>query len=170
MPHPCCKSVRTGWESVANVWERDYKCRCQSYRCSQENGLHNISLRTILLTEKSVFVSFISTNKQSHKKMTISELLDWARPFTWRDAHSHINKFQRYCTHTEQQTKSRFPQANAALIHHRSRKINDHHRTPIILPVILCKTTLLSLRDVTVEAKAETKSILLTTSSVNSQV
>lgn len=44
---------------------------------------------------------------------------------------------------------------------------NNHHFTPIVLPVVLCKTTLLSLRDVTVGAKVRTKSILLTKHYVN---
>lgn len=42
-------------------------------------------------------------------------------------------------------------------------KINDHHFTPVILPVIVCKTTILSLRDVTVGKEI----ILLTKSIVN---
>lgn len=44
---------------------------------------------------------------------------------------------------------------------------NNHHFTPIVLPVVLCKTTVLSLRDVTVGAKVRTKSILLTKYYVN---
>lgn len=38
---------------------------------------------------------------------------------------------------------------------------NNHHFTPIILPVVLCKTTLLSLGDVTVGAKVENKKHLV---------
>lgn len=45
----------------------------------------------------------------------------------------------------------------------RGAKINDHHFTPVILPVIVCKTTILSLRDVTVGKEI----ILLTKSVVN---
>lgn len=45
---------------------------------------------------------------------------------------------------------SQFPQGKAALIHHKKPRVQKSYFTPVILPVIFCKTTLLSLRDVTV--------------------
>lgn len=102
------------------------------------------------------------------QKMITSELLDRARPFTSTDAHTTGSRSTARTQNNKQGHDFHKPTQHWYIT--KARKVNDHRRTPIILPVILCKTTLLSLRDVTVEAKAETKSILFTKSSVNSQV
>lgn len=116
----------------------------------------------------SFLIKYRATNIQHEYHYFFKTFLSHQQIHTASVLHTQERWKEKRKTHwgTVLCSKSRFPQGNAALIHHKSRE-NDHCFTPMILPVVLCKTTLLSLRDVTVGAKVKTKSILLTKSFIN---